>query len=170
MYVFYAAELERAGWVMNSNLVSEASARLVARYGPHGITISINDTGTGTAVSIGGYGGGRSMLEDKPWSRSGITNRPEGSVGVSGGQAASGPVLASARLETFSDGVFAIAITLLVLDLTISAAGGTTDEVQPGAPPRRRLPPVSQPDCSPSSSAIPRPSGWRRCSMGSGCC
>lgn len=67
------------------------------------------------------------MLEDKPWSRSGITNRPEGSVGVSAGQAAGGPVLASARLETFSDGVFAIAITLLVLDLTISAAGGTTD-------------------------------------------
>lgn len=28
------------------------------------------------------------------------------------------------RVETFSDGVFAIAITLLVLDLTISAAGG----------------------------------------------
>ncbi len=53
-----------------------------------------------------------------------MTDRPEGSLGVSAGQAAGRPVVSSARLETFSDGVFAIAITLLVLDLTISAAGG----------------------------------------------
>jgi len=36
-------------------VVSERSATLVAHHGPHGATISINDTGTGTAVSIGSY-------------------------------------------------------------------------------------------------------------------
>ena len=55
IYDFYAAELERAGWITTSNLVCAASATLVARHGPHGITISINDAGTGTAVSIGSY-------------------------------------------------------------------------------------------------------------------
>jgi hypothetical protein len=52
---FDAAELGRAGWITTSDLVSEASATLVARHGPCGSTISINDTGTGTAVSIGSY-------------------------------------------------------------------------------------------------------------------
>ncbi|HTX09125.1 MAG TPA: hypothetical protein VME22_10975 [Solirubrobacteraceae bacterium] len=50
---FYAAELKRGDWVTTSRVVSGASATLVARRGPHGTTISINDTGTGTAVSIG---------------------------------------------------------------------------------------------------------------------
>jgi len=52
---FYAAELRRADWITTSNVVSERSATLVAHHGPHGATISINDTGTGTAVSIGSY-------------------------------------------------------------------------------------------------------------------
>jgi hypothetical protein len=55
VYDFYAAELEPAGWITTSNLVGEASATLVARHGPHGITISINDAGAGTTVSIGSY-------------------------------------------------------------------------------------------------------------------
>ncbi len=53
IYDFYAGELERAGRIATSNLVSEASATIVARHGPYGITISINETGMGTAVSIG---------------------------------------------------------------------------------------------------------------------
>lgn len=53
IYDFYAAELERAGRITTSHLVSEASATLVARHGPHSITISINKPVTGAAVSIG---------------------------------------------------------------------------------------------------------------------
>jgi hypothetical protein len=52
---FYAAELERESWVTTSHVVSDMSATLVAHHGPHSATISINDTGTGTAVSIGSY-------------------------------------------------------------------------------------------------------------------
>jgi hypothetical protein len=50
---------ERRGLFLSHRTVeyhlAEASAKLVARHGPHGITIPINDTGTGTAVSIGSY-------------------------------------------------------------------------------------------------------------------
>jgi hypothetical protein len=55
IYDFYTAELERNGWITTSQVISGASATLVARRGPHGATISINHTGTGTAVSIGSY-------------------------------------------------------------------------------------------------------------------
>jgi hypothetical protein len=52
---FYASELVRAGWVRATHVVSHRSATLVAHHGPHGATISINNTGTSTAVSIGSY-------------------------------------------------------------------------------------------------------------------
>jgi hypothetical protein len=55
LYGFYAGELERGGWITTSRIVSDRSAALVAHHGPHGATTSINDTGTGTAVSIGSY-------------------------------------------------------------------------------------------------------------------
>jgi hypothetical protein len=55
LYDFYAAELVRAGWITTSHVISGPSATLVARHGPRGATISINDTGIGTAVSIGSY-------------------------------------------------------------------------------------------------------------------
>ena len=55
LYDFYAGELERGGWITTSGIVSDRSAALVAHHGPHGATVSINDTGTGTAVSIGSY-------------------------------------------------------------------------------------------------------------------
>jgi hypothetical protein len=55
IYEFYAAALERDGWIVTTELISGASATLVARRGPHGATISIINTGTGTAVSIGSY-------------------------------------------------------------------------------------------------------------------
>ncbi|HYB31715.1 MAG TPA: hypothetical protein VEF89_34350 [Solirubrobacteraceae bacterium] len=52
---FYAAELDRGGWLTTYRVATAASAMLVARHGPHAATISINDTGTGSAVSIGSY-------------------------------------------------------------------------------------------------------------------
>lgn len=52
---FYATELERAGWITTSHVVTGGNATLVAHHGPHGATISISDTGTGTAISIGSY-------------------------------------------------------------------------------------------------------------------
>jgi len=52
---FYATELDRGGWRTTHRIVTAASATLVARRGPHGATISINDTGMGSAVSIGSY-------------------------------------------------------------------------------------------------------------------
>jgi hypothetical protein len=52
---FYAAELDRGGWITTCRVVTAASATLVARHGPHGATISISDTGTRCAVSIGSY-------------------------------------------------------------------------------------------------------------------
>ena len=52
---FYAAELDRGGWITTHRVVTAASATLVARHGPHGATVSINHTGTGSAVSIGSY-------------------------------------------------------------------------------------------------------------------
>jgi hypothetical protein len=55
IYDFYTAELERASWITTSHVISRASAALVARREPHGATISINDIGTGTAISIGSY-------------------------------------------------------------------------------------------------------------------
>jgi hypothetical protein len=52
---FYAAELTRCGWRITSSVVTVAAARVVARLGPHGATISIDDTGTGTAITITSY-------------------------------------------------------------------------------------------------------------------
>jgi len=52
---FYAAELARGGWITTYCVVNAASATLVARHGPHGATVSISHTGTGSAVSIGSY-------------------------------------------------------------------------------------------------------------------
>jgi hypothetical protein len=55
IYDFYAAELQRGGWDTASHEIGATSATLVAHRGAHGTTISINHTGTGTAVSIGSY-------------------------------------------------------------------------------------------------------------------
>jgi hypothetical protein len=55
IYTFYTAELERAGWITTTHAVSHRTATIVAHHGPHGATIAITDTGTGTAVSIGSY-------------------------------------------------------------------------------------------------------------------
>ncbi|MGO9884612.1 MAG: hypothetical protein ACLPV4_16560 [Solirubrobacteraceae bacterium] len=52
---FYVSELERQGWLTRSHVIGHASAMLVARHGAHGATISINHTGTGTAVAIASY-------------------------------------------------------------------------------------------------------------------
>ena len=123
IYDFYAGELERAGRIATSNLVSEASATIVARHGPYGITISINETGMGTAVSMVLL---RWAMDARGQTAEPIRHdQPPGGLPRRVRRASGGrPCLSSARLETFSDGVFAIAITLLVLDLTISAAGG----------------------------------------------
>jgi hypothetical protein len=122
IYDFYATELECAGWITTSQLVSDRSATLVARHGPHGATISINHTGTGTAISIGSYGGGRSTLEGRHHIPAAIRERVDGPVSGHAQQAATGVVLLVSRLEAFSGGVLAIAITLLVLDLATGAA------------------------------------------------
>jgi hypothetical protein len=52
---FYAAELSRCGWKTTSNVATALGATVVARLGPHGATISINDTGSGTAITIASY-------------------------------------------------------------------------------------------------------------------
>jgi hypothetical protein len=52
---FYEAELRRRGWQARSSVVSARGATVVARRGPHGATISINDTGAGTAITIATY-------------------------------------------------------------------------------------------------------------------
>jgi hypothetical protein len=52
---FYANELRRCGWRTTSSVVTTRGATVVARLGPHGATISINDTGSGTAITIASY-------------------------------------------------------------------------------------------------------------------
>jgi hypothetical protein len=52
---FYADELRRCGWRTTSSVVTTSGATVVARLGPHGATISINDTGSGTAIMIAGF-------------------------------------------------------------------------------------------------------------------
>jgi hypothetical protein len=52
---FYTAELRRCGWQTTSSLVTAITATIVARLGPHGATIKINDTGSDTAIAIASY-------------------------------------------------------------------------------------------------------------------
>jgi hypothetical protein len=52
---FYALELSRRGWRTTSEAVSGRGATLVARLGPHGTTISINDVGANTSIMISAY-------------------------------------------------------------------------------------------------------------------
>lgn len=52
---FYLSELHRRGWLTMSHVTGGSSAMLVARHGAHGTTISINHTGTGTAVVVASY-------------------------------------------------------------------------------------------------------------------
>jgi hypothetical protein len=52
---FYASELHRRGWLTTSHVTGRTSVMLVARHGAHSATISINHTGTGTAVAIASY-------------------------------------------------------------------------------------------------------------------
>ena len=51
-----------------------------------------------------------------------MTEQPEASLGGNAERSTGGVTLSTARLEAFSDGVFAIAITLLVLDLAVDTA------------------------------------------------
>jgi hypothetical protein len=52
---FYATELTRCGWQITSSVETGIAATVVARLGPHGATISINHTGSGTAITIACY-------------------------------------------------------------------------------------------------------------------
>jgi hypothetical protein len=49
---FYTAELSRCGWTTTSSVVTGKGAMVVGRRGPHGATISINDVGSRTAITI----------------------------------------------------------------------------------------------------------------------
>jgi hypothetical protein len=52
---FYEAELCRRGWTITSSVLTARAATVVARQGPHSATISINDMGGGTAITIASY-------------------------------------------------------------------------------------------------------------------
>lgn len=52
---FYEAALRRAGWTIRSPVITALAATVVARRGAHGATISINDIGAGTAITIVSY-------------------------------------------------------------------------------------------------------------------
>jgi hypothetical protein len=52
---FYAAELNRRGWQTTSAMITETGATIVAQRGPHGATISIANTGSGSAITITSY-------------------------------------------------------------------------------------------------------------------
>jgi hypothetical protein len=52
---FYTAELNRRGWRTTSATITATDATIVAQWGPHGATISIRDTGSGTAITIASY-------------------------------------------------------------------------------------------------------------------
>jgi hypothetical protein len=52
---FYAAELTRCGWQISSSVETAIASTVVARLGPHGATISINATASGTAITIACY-------------------------------------------------------------------------------------------------------------------
>jgi len=52
---FYSGELTRCGWQTTSRVETAVAVTVVARLGPHGATISINATGSGTAITITCY-------------------------------------------------------------------------------------------------------------------
>ena len=52
---FYVAALERGGWRTTSSNLGGRSARLVARKGAEGVTITISPAGRGSSIAVATY-------------------------------------------------------------------------------------------------------------------